>query len=199
IGDDIVEVAHGGLAQPVLVIGGRMPKASPRDHAVAVAEQSVADRAVDIEALASSLEQLRRHRNGKVLRILRHPQVLFGQAVSGHRSRHQRPRRPAVVKKRAGTERLVPRLIGHLLSAAAREAERDAQNEKEAAAARSVELFQAASWLDLVNKAPRKRHASPTTRENARWLGDRTSDRGPQSRERNGRARPAQTAAHETP
>src|SRR4051794_10694016 len=58
VGDDVEEVTNRGIAQALVVKGGRVDEAALGDHAVAVSEPAMADGAEDFELLMSALQVL---------------------------------------------------------------------------------------------------------------------------------------------
>src|SRR5439155_8516153 len=58
LGDDIEEVTHRRLAQPIDVIGRRHRITPLDDHAIAIAGAPMTNRAVDLKPLATSLQYL---------------------------------------------------------------------------------------------------------------------------------------------
>src|SRR5204862_4018712 len=114
--DDVKEVTVLLLAQAILVVRGGLAQAALHHHAVAVAEPSVARRAIDVEALLTARQFFAADREGEF--IDRHSGNLPGverfvvpQPAARDRARGRGARRPIVGEGRARLEGLVTRAI----------------------------------------------------------------------------------------
>ena len=119
----VVEVAGALVAQPRIVERRRLLVAALHDHAVAVAGDAVAGRAVDVVALASALDDRRGHRHRDLLdrRAGLHAgveHVVVLEEAARHGALDDRPRRALVRVDVALLERLVAGRVVHVLAAA---------------------------------------------------------------------------------
>ena len=96
VGDHVVEVAGPFLAQAILVVRRRLAQAALHDHALPVAEPSVARRAVDVEALLSAHEILAADRKRELIDRLSADlagveRFVVAQPAARDRARRRRP------------------------------------------------------------------------------------------------------------
>ncbi len=69
--DHVEEMSDGRVSQPVVMICRRFRKSASDDHPVAVTERAVANDAIDIKAVLPAVDQLFRHRHGKLIDVVR--------------------------------------------------------------------------------------------------------------------------------
>ena len=120
--DYVKEVPNRRLAQTIDVVRGGAAKSAPGDHPLAVAQAAVADGTKDVEALPAAFQNLAGDRERKCLCIriaglARIQMGVFSQVAARHGFGQERPRRASVFEERALLQRLVLRLIVHILSA----------------------------------------------------------------------------------
>src|SRR5258708_30701203 len=119
---EIKKVSDRSLTQTLVMQGGRCRKTALYDDAIAFACVTVTDRAIDIEAFMSPLEQQAIDRNGKFGCERRSRQscdqrAQFDGIVLCHGMFDRRWRCGTVGKKSAAAERFIFRLIIHVLTA----------------------------------------------------------------------------------
>src|SRR5919108_5344489 len=79
VGDHVEEMAHRHLAQPIAMERGRTAKSTAADHPIAVGQAPMAWRAVDVVALLTALQDLKRDREWE--RVGRTPTGLPGREM----------------------------------------------------------------------------------------------------------------------
>src|SRR5579864_6931874 len=122
--DDVVEMSHGSLAEPVEMERRRSREPALDDHPLAVGHTAVTRRAKDVKALPAALQygaiNLERECLDEfVPNLTLIKMIVDAKLAPGHRTRDEWARRLAVLEKRARFERLVLRLVVHVLPTAA--------------------------------------------------------------------------------
>ena len=115
-------LADGRTVSVPLAWSWRLSEATPHDHAISIADPAVTGRAVDVEALLAAKkigpgDGERKQGDVGAILFARVSGPVDTQVAACHSSFHRRTRRPAVAKKVAGRQRLVTRLIVHVLAA----------------------------------------------------------------------------------
>ena len=124
VADDVVKMPDRRFSQTIEMKRWRTStEATAHGHSVSGADMIVARRAEDVVALAAALQDVGGDLKWKCRRELaihaaREEMLVFIQEPASHHARGQRPGRPMVCKKSTLGERLVSRLIRHLLPAA---------------------------------------------------------------------------------
>jgi len=122
MGYDIKKMPRRSFTQAVDMKGRRRPKSTSNNHPLPVAQPTVARRTKNCKPFLTAEEQLPIDAEWKCLG--RFVVYLSGikflvctQLAACHRAIDERPRRALIVKKITLLQRLVTRLIGHLLLA----------------------------------------------------------------------------------
>ena len=116
----------------------RLLVAALHDHALAGADAVVAGRAVDVVALLAAQQHVAACSGSgfavdrRAVDVAGEERLVLVEMAARHRARHQRPRGALVGEERAALERLVLRLVVHVLAAAGEHA----SSERAAAATR---------------------------------------------------------------
>src|ERR1700686_1629213 len=95
--------------------GGWTLHAPHGDHPISVALQAVAGSAENLVTPFTALEQLEGHRQGEIVRFLRHEEFVVGERTTRYGIFNERALRTAIFKEWRRRKRLILRLVGHVL------------------------------------------------------------------------------------
>src|SRR4029077_20091706 len=119
VGDDVIDVAVGHLAQTILVVGGRVLHAAHGHHAVAVALQAVARSAENLITIFPTLKKFLAERQRESVGFLGYDHFVVQDRAARDGIFHQWAGGTAIGEEIGGRKRAIFWLLRHILLEAA--------------------------------------------------------------------------------